>query len=606
MRHKLIENGWSSSKISVLPHFQNLPAAPTPYPGQGASILYFGRLSPEKGVSDLLNAMASLPHIRLIVAGDGSQRGELQALAQRLGLQNVRFAGHVTGDALDRLIADSQFTVFPSRAYETMGKSILESYAQGRAVVASDLGSRRELVDEGETGVLYRVCDAVQLASAISFLYDRPELAQRMGERGRELVQERHSQAEHCRALTHIYEKLAKSARPERWVKRSSRSPVRVALIGGRGIVGKYSGVESYYEETGRRLAAKGHEITAYCRNYFTPDVREHCGIRVLRLPTIRSKHLDTLVHTAASTIHACFSPYDIVHYHTLGPSLFSYLPRLFGKKTIVTVQGLDHQRKKWSWLAQHCLRLGEWTSAHMPDRTVVVSRTLEGNYRARHAKPTIYIPNGTIIRERRSGPWLRQFGFAPNQYALFLGRFSPEKNCHLLVEAFEKIETNMKLVLAGGSSHTDDYAAELRRHGSKRIKFLDWLSGDAFEEVLTNAAVFVLPSDMEGLSLALLEAMGAGVCVLASDVPENREVVDGAGFTFCRGDMDDLQRMLTLLLSDARLRSAAGERARARVVERYLWDDVTNQIEAVYLGLAAPKVGLAAAEALALHADGD
>jgi glycosyltransferase involved in cell wall biosynthesis len=591
VKQKLMENGWDGAGIQVLPHFQVLPLQGAPNPGQGAPIVYFGRLSPEKGVDDLLAAMAQLPHIQLVIAGDGPQRSELEAMVGTLRLRNVSFAGQLSGQALEALIASSQFTVFPSRAYETLGKSILESYALGRPVVASDLGSRREVVQEGETGVLYRVGDVPRLAAGIAFLRDRPELAIRMGLAGRELVRARHSQEQHFLALGNIYEQLAVRKSAPRIRPVASPTPLRVAFIGGRGVVGKYSGIETYYEEIGMRLAEKGHRVTAYCRSYFTPAIAEHRGVRIVRLPTIRSKHLETSVHTFLSTVHACFSKYDVVHYHTLGPSLFSFLPRLFGKKTVVTVQGLDWQRKKWSWFARKVLKLGEWASAHWPNRTTVVSHTLRKHYLEQHSKETVYTPNGTRLRNRRSGSHLEKLGLVSGGYVLYLGRFSPEKNCDLLVDAFEKTQTPLKLVLAGGSSHTDKYVARLREHQSDKIRFLDWLSGDALEEVLTNAALFVLPSDLEGLSLALLDAMGAGVCVLASDVPENREVIEDAGFVFKRGDGPDLQRMLSLLLSDAQLREAAGGSAQQRVRQNYLWGKVAKEIAAVYTDLVSPAM---------------
>ena len=589
VKQKLVENGWDASGIQVLPHFQTLPAGVAPHPGPDAPILYFGRLSAEKGLDDLLAAMAQLPHVRLILAGEGPQRGQLEATVQRLRLRNVIFAGHVSGAALEKLIADSQFTVFPSRAYETLGKSILESYAMARPVVASDLGSRRELVRQDENGVLYGVGNVDQLATAILFLRDRPELAAQMGASGREMVRLHHSQAQHFLALNNMYQQLATLRSPARAPATTTSTPLRVAFIGGRGIVGKYSGIETYYEEVGRRLVEKGLCVTAYCRSYFTPPMGERNGMRIVRLPTIRSKHLETFVHTFFSTVHACFSDCEIVHYHTLGPALFSYLPRLFGKKTVVTVQGLDWRRKKWNWFARQVLKLGEWASARLPNQTVVVSRTLREHYRAQHAKETVYTPNGTQTRKRFRGPYLKKLGLAPGQYVLYLGRFSPEKNCDLLIDAFEKTDTSMKLVLAGGSSHTDRYVSCLRRHQSDRVKFLDWLSGDALEEILTNAALFVLPSDLEGLSLALLDAMGAGVCVLASDIPENCEVIEDKGFVFKAGDAADLQRMLSLLLSDARMREIAGASAQQRVRQYYLWRQITNQIADVYAGLMAP-----------------
>jgi Glycosyltransferase len=354
-------------------------------------------------------------------------------------------------------------------------------------------------------------------------------------------------------------------------------------------VIGKYSGIETYYEEAGKRLAGMGHQVTAYCRSYFTPKINAHHGIQIIRLPTVRSKHLETFVHSFLSTVHACFSDHDIVHYHALGPSLFSFLPRLFGKKTVVTVQGLDWQRKKWHLFARAVLKLGEKASAVLPNKTIVVSRTLRGYYGARYSNPTIYVPNGTEIREPRVGLNLERFGLTPNGYALFLGRFSPEKNCHLLIEAFENIETSVKLVLAGGGSHTNDYVTELYKHASERIVFIDWLAGDALEEVLTNAALFVLPSDIEGLSLALLDAMGAGLCVLTSDTPENCEAVGDAGFTFTRGSVIDLRRMLDLLLGDEALRRSAAQIARARVQENYLWEKVVNEMNCVYADLVRP-----------------
>jgi glycosyltransferase involved in cell wall biosynthesis len=595
-KQKLMENGngWTDQRIKVLPHFQTCPSQVAPHPGPDAPILYFGRLSAEKGIDDLLQAMQRLPNIQLIIAGDGPQLQVLESLVRNLGLSNVTFVGHLSGAALDNAIAGSQFTVFPSRAYETMGKSILESYAQRRAVVASDLGSRRELVHDGKTGLLHKVKDIAQLSSAIAFLHKRPELAQRMGEQGHELVKRKHSQEQHFEELERIYKSLG-SRQKAPTQKGSvalarvgpSESPrLRIAFIGGRGVIGKYSGIETCYEETGARLVEMGHEVTAYCRRYFTANVAKHNGVRIVRLPTIRTKHLETLVHTFLSTIHCCFSNCDVVHYYTLGPSLLSLFPKMFGKKTVVSVQGLDWQRKKWGKIARSALKLCEWTSARLPNATVVVSRTLQEHYRSRFSKDCAYVPNGTRIRERQIGTYLGSIGLQPNHYVLFLGRFSPEKNCDLLIAAFEKLATPMKLVLAGGSSHTDEYVHRLRQHQSERVKILDWISGSALEEVLTNAALFVLPSDLEGLSLALLDAMGSGLCVLASDAPENVEAIGDAGFTFRRGNVNDLQRMLALLLADPVLRQNIGRRAQARIRQQYLWEEVTKEMNTVYSSL--------------------
>ncbi len=587
VRAKLMEAGWSAEQIDVLPHFQGMSDdVPLPPPGN-ASILYFGRLSAEKGVDDLLRAKSALPNVRLVIAGDGPERAALEDLTRRLGLGNVEFVGHLHNDDLQRQIRESRFTVLPSHAYETLGKTILESYALGRAVVASDLGSRREFVRDGETGFLYPVGDVEKLAAVLRFLCERPECAQEMGRAGRDFVRVQHSPVAHYRAMTKLYQRLIATkvglARPAS-PARARTAPVRIAFIGGRGVIGKYSGIEGYYEEVGRRLAEAGHEVTVYCRNHFTPPQHEHNGMRLVRFPSPRSKHFETFVHTLVSSLHCLTEPYDIVHYHTLGPALFSFIPRLAGKKTAVTVQGLDWQRKKWGTIASAVLRFGEYAAVRFPDETMVVSKTLRSYYRARYGARTRYVANGAVLRDKQSAARIHELGLESGKYVLFLGRFSPEKNCHLLVEAFEQVDTSVKLVLAGGGRSPDAYSQQLLGHASDRIVFLDYVAGGMFDELLTNAMLFVLPSDLEGLSLALLEAMGAGLCVLVSDIPENLELMDGAGFTFHRGDVADLSRMLALLIQADSLRADAGRAARRRIEEQYLWPKITKEIETAYL----------------------
>ena len=588
VRTKLIAGGFPAQRIEVLPHFQTPPVKEDITIDEGY-LLYFGRLSAEKGVYELLRAMVRLPHIPIVIAGDGPERPRLESLARELNLNQVLFAGMVQGEELQQLIAGCSFSVFPSHAYETLGKSILESYAWGRPVIASDLGSRRELVQHGVTGLLYPDGDREQLAHSIGFLFDRPDLIEKMGAAARRRVEANHDPEQHMEKLLGLYYRLTSAKKllsfPAAVKPPRPRRSIRVAFIGGRGLVSKYSGVESYYEQAGHELARLGHEVTVYCRTYFTPPnpTHTHNGMRVVRLPTIRSKHLETFVHTLLSTAHAMTSDYDVVHYQCLGPALFSFLPRLAGKKTVVTVQGLDWQRGKWGRIASRILRWGEAAAVSSPDATMVVSRTLQQHYRQQYNRDTIYIPNGATLASRRLPRQLIEWNLLPDNYVLFLGRFSPEKNCHLLINAFERLNTGMKLVLAGGSSHSDSYVESLRHHESDKIRFLPWVSGSNLEELLSNAALFVLPSDIEGLSLALLDAMAAGVCVLTSDIPENNEVVEGAGFTFHRGDQADLERRLDLLVHNPELRRQSAARGRERIQSQYLWPAIARSIEGAY-----------------------
>ena len=605
VRDKFAAHGWDASQFEVLPHFQE---AGDVTPTNGNSILYFGRLSAEKGVDDLVRAMAKVAETQLVIAGDGPQRGELEGLARSLGLSSIRFTGHVNPEQRDSLISQALFTVLPSHAYETLGKTILESYALGRPVVASDMGSRRELVDDGQTGLLYQTGNVDQLASVLRLLLSKPRLAEKMGRAGWNVVRQRHSPESHYQQLLSFYERVINSkAQAKRSLALTSKLPpgldalhqqtrgeannakplkLRLAFIGGRGVISKYSGIEAYYEEVGRRLAEMGHEVTVYCRTYFTPHQSSYNGMRLVHLPTIRSKHFETVVHTLFSTAHAMTRHYDVVHYHALGPALFSLFPRLVGKKTAVTVQGLDWQRKKWGRLASAVLQLGERASVKFPNGTTVVSQALRQRFREMHGIEAFCVPNGGLLRERSQPHKILELGLEPGNYVLFLGRFSPEKGCHLLVEAFEQIATDAKLVMAGASSYCDEYSRTLRTHASDRIRILDWVSGDTLDELLSNAMLFVLPSDLEGLSLALLDAMGAGLCVLTSDVPENREVVDGAGFTFKRGDATDLAEHLRLLIAHPKVRETAGRAARKRIEEQYDWQTITTQIERAYFAL--------------------
>jgi glycosyltransferase involved in cell wall biosynthesis len=588
VRAKLIAGGFPAERIEVLPHFQVLPADGELKTDEGY-VLYFGRLSPEKGAYELVRAMAQLPHIPLVIAGDGPERPRLEALARELNLQNALFAGMVHGEKLQKLIAACSFSVFPSHAYETLGKSILESYAWGRPVIASDLGSRRELVQHGVTGLLYGDGDRQQFAHSIGFLFDRPDLIEKMGANARSRVKNHHDPGQHMEKLLEIYQRLASPKKLLSFPLATAVAPprgVRVAFIGGRGLVSKYSGIESYYEQAGHELARLGHDVTVYCRSYFTPAMTTRNGIRVLRLPTIRSKHLETFVHTLLSTVHAMTADYDIVHYHCLGPALFSFLPRLAGKKTIVTVQGLDWQRGKWGWFASRVLRLGEAAAVTLPDATMVVSHTLQQHYRQQYNHETIYVPNGATLAPRRLPRKLIEWDLLPDNYVLYLGRLSPEKNCDLLINAFRSLHPFMKLVLAGGSSHSDSYVKSLRRHESDQIRFLPWVSGNELDELLSNAAIFVLPSKIEGMSLALLDAMAAGVCVLTSDIPENVEVVESAGFTFREGDQADLQSKLNLLIHNPELRRESAKHGRERIQGQYLWPEIAHSIETAYYNL--------------------
>ncbi|MCG5462402.1 glycosyltransferase family 4 protein [Micromonospora sp. NPDC053740] len=375
--------------------------------------------------------------------------------------------------------------------------------------------------------------------------------------------------------------------------------PLRIAMIGQKGIPATYGGIERHVEEMASRLASYGHEVTVYCRrSYGETPADGHRGVRLRQVHTIASKHLDAIVHAAASTVAAMTERPDIVHYHGLGPSLVSPMPRWLSRaRVVLTVHGLDNQRAKWGLAARTVLGTAHWLSGYVPHQRVAVSRGLVAHYENRFGRPTTYIPNGVNpARPVRTRQIQERFGLAPGGYLLLVGRLVPEKAADLLIRAFRRTDTRMRLAIVGGSSFTDDYVDRLRREadGDDRIVFTGFAYGDLLTELYASAAGFVQPSRLEGLPLTLLEAAAYGLPVVASDIAPHVEVLesDAAGRRLFRdGDEDDLVRALRTLLADL-----AGERAGAaalgdRVTGTYSWDTAARELERLYLGLV-PQPG--------------
>lgn len=366
-------------------------------------------------------------------------------------------------------------------------------------------------------------------------------------------------------------------------------SALRIGFIGARGIGASYSGIETYYEEVGSRLASFGHEVTVYCRPHFTPRDCDRRGMRVVFRPCLRSKHGETVSHTLLSTADAMRERFDIVQFHALGPALFAGLPRLRGIRTVASIRGLDWQREKWGRVARTFLRFCEHMSYRLPTAVSVVSRTLERHYAEAHGARVRYIPNGVTLQPTPPPGEIRALGLEPRRFVLFMGRISPEKGVETLIDAFLRLRCQpgtIKLVIAGGSSYTEGYMEWLRGRAPENVVFPGRVGGRLRAELYGHAAAFVLPSTIEGLSVALLEAMSFGACVVTSDIPENREVVEGVGLTVPCGRPDALAEALERVLRDPESAAAMGRRARARVEAEYTWDAVARATEAFYFEL--------------------
>lgn len=370
---------------------------------------------------------------------------------------------------------------------------------------------------------------------------------------------------------------------------------MKIRFIGQKGIPATFGGVEYHVEHLAGALARRGHDVAVYVRPWYTPaGLISHAGARLIRLPTIRTKHADASVHSLLATLHAAISDADIIHYHAIGPGFFSFLPRLFGKKVVVTVHRLDWESEKWGPPARFMLRSGEFISARAPYATVVVSSELQRYFKEKYERETSLIPHGRVIPEPAPPSVIRtKHGLRGKDFILFMGRLSPEKRVDWLVEAFREAKRRrpefrgLKLVLAGGSSATDDVVRALHEHAGRApdIIFTGYVTGAEKAELLANARLFVLPSSLEGSPIVLLEAQSRGLCCLASDIASHREAIESGrdGLLFRSDEREDLTRSLIRLIEHPSLAARLGRGAKARSARAIGWDEVALRHERLY-----------------------
>ena len=364
-------------------------------------------------------------------------------------------------------------------------------------------------------------------------------------------------------------------------------------MVGLRGVPATWGGIERHVEELGARLVERGHDVTVYCRRGYNPDAPPHFrGMTLRELPAVPTKHLEAISHTALAVADAMRKRFDVIHFHAIGPGVLSPLPRyLSHARAVVTVHGRDDQRLKWGALARRALLAGAWVSTRVPDATISVSRSLADDYRAA-GRTVIYIPNGVEPPSCRPPDIITTRGLRAGGYLLFVGRLVPEKRPDLLVRAFRRVPGDTRLVIVGGSSFTDEYCAGLERlaGADDRVLLTGYVYGDELAELYTNAAAFVLPSQLEGLPSTLLEALSYGTPVVASDIAAHREVLaEGGpgGRLFPSGDEDALARALVGTLAGLPAERAGASKLRERVLSEYSWDDVADATDRLYRQLA-------------------
>lgn len=374
----------------------------------------------------------------------------------------------------------------------------------------------------------------------------------------------------------------------------NAQNKPKIAVIGHKRVPSREGGVEIVAEELSVRMASRGLDVTLYNRrghhisgkNFDKAKLKEYKGVHIKSVLTVNKAGLAAMTSSLFASIRAAFSGCKVVHYHAEGPCAMMWIPKLFGKRCVATIHGLDHKRAKWGNFASKYIKFGEKCAVKFADEIIVLSRNVENYFLENYNRKTVYIPNG-ITEAAKCDPLLitEKYGLIGGDYILFLGRIVPEKGISYLVDAFKSVETDKKLVIAGGTSDTDEYMQYIRAmaESDDRIIFTDFVEGRLLAELYSNAYIYTLPSDLEGMPLSLLEAMSYGNCCLVSDIPECAEVVEDKGFTFEKSNIADLTLKLQYLCDNPQIVSDFSAYSADYICSKYNWDDVVEKTISLY-----------------------
>lgn len=370
---------------------------------------------------------------------------------------------------------------------------------------------------------------------------------------------------------------------------------MKIAMIGHKRIPSREGGVEIVVEELSTRMAKLGYDVTVYNRggkhvldkNQETRNLKEYKNVKIKKVLTIDKKGLAAMTSSFFGTFKILFSKADVVHYHAEGPcAMIPIIKFLSRKRIIVTIHGLDWQRAKWGGFATKYIKFGEKMAVKYADEIIVLSENVKKYFKDNYGRDTHFIPNGvnkpTILKPKIIKD---KYNLLKDDYILFLGRIVPEKGVHYLIDAFNSINTNKKLVIAGSASDTDNYYQELKNKSkaNKNIIFTGFVQEKELEELYSNAYIYCLPSDLEGMPLSLLEAMSYGNCCLTSDIDECSEVLEDKGATFIKSNIKDLSSKLQKLCDDINLVKKYKNESQKFILKKYNWDYVVEETLKLY-----------------------
>ncbi len=364
---------------------------------------------------------------------------------------------------------------------------------------------------------------------------------------------------------------------------------MKLAIVGTRGIPANYGGFETFAEELATRLAVRGHDVTVYGRsNNIRFPQKIYKGVKLVILPTIRTKHLDTVAHTFLSVLHTIPKRFDCILMCNAANAIFGVVPRLTGTSLVLNVDGIERLRKKWGIAARAYYRISERLATLIPNVVVSDAEVIRNYYLKEYGAPSVMIVYGAECKRIESTSVLDQLGVGSREYFLYVSRLEPENNAHVVIEAFEKVETNKSLLIVGDAPYAQKYIEQLKATRDARIRFTGAIYGTGYRELQSHAYAYIQATEVGGTHPALIEAMGVGNCVIAKDTPENHEVLGDTGLFF--RNAEDLGRQIQLTLADtalvARLKSCAQSRAKAL----YSWEAVTDAYERLFRKLSGNK----------------
>ena len=365
---------------------------------------------------------------------------------------------------------------------------------------------------------------------------------------------------------------------------------MKIAILGTRGIPANYGGFETCAEQLATRLTDKGHKVTVYCcKPYSNCDDKVYKGVERVVLPTVRKKSFEKLFFSILSLLHVSLKKVDVVLMLGVSAAAFCVIPRVFGKRVSINIDGLEWQRKKWSKVVSWFLKLSERMAGIAANVVVTDAKWIKKYYKKKYGKRSVYLAYGADIICRLPGNTLNEFGLIPNEYILFVSRFDPENNPLLVREAFDTIESpTKKLVMVGDAPFADDYIRKVKDTKNPNIIFTGYQFGDSYDELRSNANFYIQATEIGGTHPALLEAMAAGNCVLANDVQEHREVLREAGIYY-KGKRE-LKEKIMMLMEDEEMVKKKGMAALKIAEEEYAWESVVKEYEKMFNGLVAKR----------------